>query len=55
MKDFKKATNNKGIVAKIARSVSFSSERLSDKKQVSKDRERYIKKVSTKALLDISA
>lgn len=55
MKAANKDTKNKGVVAKVARSVSFSSERLSDKRQVSKDRERYIRNVSAKALTAIRA
>lgn len=42
------------IVAKVARSTSFSLERLSKDKTVSKGRERYIKDVSAKALSSIS-
>lgn len=55
MKATKNDTKNKSAVAKVARSVSFSSERLSEKKSVSKDRERYIKSVSAKALSAIGA
>ncbi|WP_428242324.1 hypothetical protein [Gynuella sp.] len=55
MKAAKKDTKNKSAVTKVAISVSFSSDRLSGKKTVSKDRERYIKNVSAKALSAISA
>lgn len=55
MKSAKNDTKNKSTISKVANSVSFSSDRLSDKKTVSKDRERYIKSVSAKALTAISA
>jgi hypothetical protein len=55
MKVAKKVTRNTGLVMKVARSVSFDEERLSDKRQISKDRRRYIQCLSTKALTAISA
>lgn len=55
MKSTKKDTKKKSDVAKVARSVSFSSARLSGKKAVSKDRERYVKSVSSEALSAIGA
>lgn len=55
MKTAKKDTKHKSAVAKVANSVSFSSTCLSEKKTVSKDRERHIKYVSAKALSSISA
>lgn len=55
MKAAKDGTKKKGAVAKVARSVSFSSKNLSGKKAVSKDRERYVKSVSAEALSAISA
>lgn len=55
MKTASKDVKNKSAVAKVARSVSFSSKSLSEKKTVSKDRERYVKNVSAEALSAISA
>lgn len=55
MKAAKKNAQNENALAKVARSVSFSSDRLSNKRTVSKDRERYIKRVSAQALSAVSA
>ncbi|WP_179888040.1 MULTISPECIES: hypothetical protein [unclassified Marinobacter] len=55
MKAAKKELKNNSIVTKVTRSVSFSSDRLSNRKIVSKDRERYIKRLSTQALSAVSA
>lgn len=55
MKSAKIDTKNKSTISKIANSISFRSDRLSDKKTVSKDRARYIKSVTEKALIAISA
>lgn len=54
MKTARKDMKNENVVVKVAQSVSFSSERLSKEKVVSKGRESYIKSVSAKALSSIS-
>lgn len=57
MKATKNATQNNmkygTSVVKVARSVSFNSEQLSQQGNVSKDRERYITSVSARALAAI--
>ncbi len=55
MKASKSDANKKSAISKVARSVSFSSDNLSSKKTVSKDRERYIRDVSAKALSAVCA
>ena len=55
MKTVCREAKNKITLTKIARSVSFSSKSLSEKKAVSKDRERYVKNISAEALSAISA
>ena len=46
----KKRTKSEDVAVKVARSVSFDLDCLSDERQISKDRERYIKNISKKAL-----
>lgn len=55
MKAAKRDTKGKNAVTKIAYSISFSSDRLEGKKNVSKERQRYVKQVSEEALSAINA
>lgn len=55
MKTTEKSKSHKNTVTKVANSVSFSSDKLPNQKVISKDRERYVRSVSSKALSAISA
>lgn len=46
----KKNTKSEDVVVKVARAVSFDLDRPSVERKISKDRERYIKNISRKAL-----
>ncbi|AWL12822.1 hypothetical protein HMF8227_02370 [Saliniradius amylolyticus] len=51
----RKSSQTKGYFARVVRSVSFDAESLSEKEKISKDRKRYIERVSAKALAEATA
>ncbi|WP_392385083.1 hypothetical protein [Marinomonas primoryensis] len=54
METKKKSTDYSRIAKKVARSVSFSEESLTNKTKLSKARENYIREVSSRAFASVS-